>query len=91
MGCPECTTDYPEWRETKHCYQSYLLDSEKKTAKKIRQLKKFIKSCLGAGFSEINWEWLHNAGHLCKNDYDLFDELKGYDPDEYEKKNNLVP
>lgn len=84
-GCSECMKDYPDWQATKHCFESYLSDAELKTTDKIFFLKRYIRESLLAGFKEINWQWLHDNGHLCQKAYEIFDELKDFDPNGYLK------
>ena len=89
-GCDECMKDYPEWSETKHHYESYLTTEENKAVSKVRFLKRYIQASLAAGFSEINWQYLHETGKLCGSAYSLFDELKDFDPNYYRDKHETA-
>lgn len=82
-GCDKCcgptegfdSTDF--CRLTKPHIRSYLNDKEERVYEKILFIKKYILESLGAGFNEINWQYLHENGKLCDLAYDLFDnELK---------------
>lgn len=84
-GCHECMKDYPDWKETKHCLESYLTPEECKTLEKTSFLKTLIMECLSAGFKEIDWQYLHKSGTLCSRVYTLFDELKDFDPESWDK------
>lgn len=50
--------------------------------KKMRLLE-LRWECKSAGYHGLDWEMLHKSGSLCRNDYKVFDELKGRDPYEH--------
>ncbi len=82
-GCSKCCGpegfDSIEFNKlNKNRIEDYLNDEEKKTYRKVFYIKKYIPICLAAGFTEINWTYLHKNGYLCPGVYKLFKELEEF-------------
>lgn len=64
----------------------YGLNPSEDQIKKYHKLRRLIQlhfDCLKEGWENLDWAKLHQAGYLCKNDYKVFDEIKGWDPYEF--------
>lgn len=75
-SCEFCHEDFIEFMKVKSRTDDYFNEDESNVLKKDRKLKEHILTCLGEGYSEINWEFLHKQGQLCLMDYFWFKELK---------------
>ena len=72
-GCEKCIADFIDFCDnTKHSVPRYLTEDDKKTYEKFWFIKKYIGECLEEGFTEINWKWLLEKGHLCRAAEELF-------------------
>ena len=75
-GCEKCHEESVEFSKGKVYISDYLSEKEIETLYKIERVKKFIKESLIAGFTEINWENIHENGSWCQKDLDFFPELR---------------
>ena len=53
---------------------------------KIRRLITLYHNTICNGYTDFSWQRAHDLGWTCKNDYTVFEELKGFDPDDYIKR-----
>ncbi len=53
---------------------------------KLRRKEDMIIDAIEEGWERFNFIKAHKAGHLCKNDYDIFEELKGINTKDWNKE-----
>ena len=64
--------DFMEFCDFKVDPCEYLTENERQVMKKINSLKRLMKVCFLAGFSEINWDYLVQNDELSRSDKQLF-------------------
>lgn len=71
-GCESCLQDFITFCKLKKCPSFFLAEEEKRTAKKIDCLRRYILTCLENDKDPIDFKWLKEEGHISPAAEDLF-------------------